>query len=327
MSWIKDNKFIAALGGGTLAGAILLFIAGFHGLNKYEKTKEEFEATSTEASGFEKLALYPKAENHDGKRKSLDDYRLAVGSIQAAFEPFRPKEIKNITPQEFTTLLLAANSEIRKAFEDGGTTVPEPFFVGFERYKTSLAPGNTTGILDYQLAAIKNLMLELAKAKPAALRNLYRPNLPEEDGQAFTPAATAVARAFPLEITFIGHEESARQFLSAIAKPENHYAVVRSIRITNDKKDPPRAADAKFDKSAEETPAAGADASGGGFGGGFVLPGEETPAAAPEKPAPPAAAPKPADSGRILSQVLGSEQVQVFVRLDILQFLPAKKLP
>ena len=323
MSWIKDNKFIAALGGGTLAGAILLFVLGFHGLSNYEKAKGEFEAASTEASGFEKLALYPKAENNDGKRKALDDYRQAVASLQAAFEPFRPKEIKNITPQEFTTVLLAANTEVRKAFEDGGTAVPEPFFVGFERYKTSLAPGNTTGILDYQLASIKNLMLELAKAKPTELRNLYRPNLPEEDGQNHTPAPAAVARPFPLEITFVGSEKSARQFLSSIAKPENNYVVVRSLRVTNEKKDPPRAADAKFDKPAEAKAAAGADA----FGGGFVLPGDDAPAATPQKPALAAAAPKAADSSRILSQVLGGEHVQVFVRLDILQFLPAKKLP
>jgi len=60
---------------------------------------------------------------------------------------------------------------------------------------------------------------------------------------------------------------------------------------------------------------------------------EPAPAAAPAAaPAPaPAPAPKPApaagDSGRILSQVLGNEEVQVFLRLDVMLFLPAKKLP
>ena len=88
------------------------------------------------------------------------------------------------------------------------------------------------------------------------------------------------------------------------------------------KKDPPKKEDAKFDKPAESKPGAGGEDV---FGGGFVLPGEEAPAATTPAVAP--AAPVKADSSRILAQVLGTEQVSVFIRLDLLQFLPAKKLP
>jgi hypothetical protein len=117
-----------------------------------------------------------------------------------------------------------------------------------------------------------------------------------------------------LEISFVGPEESARKFLSAVTKTENSYVTVRVIRVTNAKKDPPRASDAKFDKPAEK-PAAPSST-------GFVLPGEE-PASAETAPD----APKAADTSKILSQVLGNEQVQVFVRMDILEFLAEKKLP
>jgi hypothetical protein len=318
MSWIKDNKFIVALGGGTLAGAILLFVFGSQGSGRYAQAQEKFQVAADEAAGFEKLALYPQAANRDAKRKALEGYRQSVETLQAAFAPFRPKEITDITPQEFTTRLLAANTEVRKAFEDVGTAVPEAFFVGFEGYKTALAPAKTTGVLDYQLASIKSLMLELAKAKAVELKNLHRPALPEEEGKSYTPSATDAARPFPLEITFVGPEKSARDFLSSITNPENQYVVIRSLRVTNEKKDPPRTSDAKFDKPAAT--AAPADS----FGGGFVLPGDD--AAAPAA-APAAETPKAADSSRILAQVLGNEQVQVFLRLDVLQFLPAKKLP
>jgi hypothetical protein len=323
MSWIKDNKFMAVLGGSTLIGVILLYFVGSQGAKRYTEAKEKFDAAATEAAGFERLALYPKPENRDQKRKAIDEYRKSVDSIQNAFAPFRPEELKNISSQEFTNNLLAANAETRKAFEDAGTLVPEPYFVGFENYKTSLAPDKITGVLGYQLTAVKKLMLDLAKSAPSELRNIHRPNLPEENGQAYTPSDTAVARSFPLEITFVGPEKSAREFLSAITKPEGQYAVIRSLRITNEKKDPPRAADAKFEKPAAAPAAAGgADA----FSGGFVLPGDEAAAPAPEQPAA-TTAPKAADSSRILAPVLGDEKVQVFVRLDVLQFLPVKKLP
>jgi hypothetical protein len=41
----------------------------------------------------------------------------------------------------------------------------------------------------------------------------------------------------------------------------------------------------------------------------------------------PDAQPSAPAAGRILSQVLGMEEVQVFVRIDLMQFLPPAKLP
>ncbi|GAA5125857.1 hypothetical protein JIN84_14750 [Luteolibacter yonseiensis] len=323
MNWIKENKFLAGLAGGTLGGAIVLLVVGMLGSGKYDTAKENFDTSYEEASGFEKLPLYPKTEHKDAKNKALGEYVKLVEALQTDFEPFRPKEIKNVSPQEFTDSLLAANSEVRKAFEEGATVVPEPFFLGFERYKTSLASGNNTGVLNYQLGAIKSLLLALAKAKPTELKNFYRQPLPEEDNQTFAAADASVARAFPMELTFTGAEKSVREFLSALSKIDKQYVVIRALRIGNIKKDPPRTTDAQFDKPAgEEKPASGG---GEAFSGGFVLPGDDAAAPAADASAP--AAPAAADSSRILSQVLGTEQLQVFLRLDLLEFLPAKKLP
>ncbi|MES2658403.1 MAG: Amuc_1100 family pilus-like protein [Verrucomicrobiota bacterium] len=324
MSWIKENKFLAALGGGTLAGVILLYFVGSQGAGRYENGELEYTTAADEATGYERGPLYPKPENRDAKRKAIDDYKAAVETLQKSFQQFRPEAITNSSPQEFTNKLLAANTETRAAFEEGNTLVPEAYFVGFEKYRTTLASENSTGVLDYQLGSVKNLMMALAKARPTELKNIHRPELPEESGQTYA-AGDAVARPFPLEINFTGTEKSVREFVSAITKPDKQFAVIRSLRIGNDKKDPPRAADAEFEKPAAAAPAAAS----GGFSGDFVLPGDEpAEAAKPAEVAPaPDAAPKAADSGRILSQVLGNEELQVFLRLDVLQFLPEKKLP
>lgn len=310
---------MAGLAGGTLLCSALLVFLGLKGSARYTESLDRFTAAADEASSFEKLALYPKVENRDGKTKALADYRQALDSLQASFEPFRPKEIKNITPQQFTNNLLAASGEIRNAFEVSGTAVPEQFFAGFDNYKASLAREEITGILDYKLGIIKHLMLTLAEAKPTALKNFHRPPLLEEQNQTFAPGNVS-ARSFPLEITFTGPEQSLRDFLSSIVAYKDKFVVVRVMRVTNEKKDPPKAADAKFDKPAAEKPGDDTTPSSGGF----VLPGDEPAAEAPAE-SPPAA---PAvDDSRILAQVLGNEQVNVFMRLEVLQFLPAKKLP
>lgn len=319
MSWIKENKFIASLGGGTLLGAIILLFVASQGSKKYSSAKETFDLAYDEASRFEKLPLYPKAANRDAKTTALEIYKKSVDSLQAAFEPFRPKELKAITPQDFTTSLLDANTEVRKAFEGSNTVLPEAFFLGFERYKTSLATAANTGILGYQLNSVKNVMLLLAKAKPQALLNLHRPALPEEQNQPYAPTAGAIVRPLSLEVTFVGTEKSVREFMSSISKQDQQFLVVRTLKIASVKKDPPRAADAKF----EAAPVAGDPAAAADAAVPFVIPGEAEPAidvtAAPSAPT--------LSSNRTLYQVLGSDEVQVFLRLDLLQFLPAKKLP
>jgi hypothetical protein len=291
-----------------------------------------YDEAASEIQGFERLALYPKKENLDGKRKALADYREATASLQKAFDPFREESLENISPQEFTTRLRAADAEVRKAFEDSNIVIPDGFFMGFENYSSGLAQGGATGILDYQLKAVKEILLQLAEASPTELKNLHRPKLAEENGQPFEPQPTSVARELPLELTFKGSEKSVREFLSSIAKTDKRYVIIRSLRVSNEKKAPPKSSDAKFESPAAAKPSDIFD------GAGFFAPDEEEtekPAAEgdaagqPEGDAPavPVAPVKPADSSRMLAQVLGQENLVVFLYLDLLHFLPAKELP
>jgi hypothetical protein len=361
MSWIKDNKFAAMLGGITLLVAIVIFYVGWSYRGKYRDALQAYQDAATEVEEFENLPLYPSDANRDGKTKALNEYRTAITGFQAAFEKFRPKELKNSSPQDFTGNAKTANEAVTKAFGDAKTKLPDGFFIGFETYSSgSLAREEATGILNYQLDAIKELMLALAKAAPSQLQNLYRAKSPEEDGLKWIPGADDASRAHPLEVTFKGTEKSAREFLDFLANSPTHFYVVRTLRIANEELGKaPNKSDSKFEVP---TPAGGpGKLPGDPFGGaaGFVLPTEEppptpatgtkpaspatgtkpatpatgtppaTPAAPvlPAAPAVPAAPIKPAASGRILNQILGDEEIQVFLRIDVLQFLPAKELP
>jgi hypothetical protein len=97
------------------------------------------------------------------------------------------------------------------------------------------------------------------------------------------------------------------------------------MRVMNEKVKAPTAADSQFKTEEEAAPEAGADAFPDA--GGFVLPGDEAPAdaAAPAAAEAAAEAAPAADEGVILQQVLGSEKINVFLRIDILQFLEAPK--
>lgn len=327
MSWIKENQFVAILGAATLTGAILLFVVGTRGGTRYNEAKEEFEIAAEDSAGFEREKLYPKIENRDSKRKALDDYREELSELQSAFAPYRVEELAKISPQEFTTHLQNATAEVVSAFEAAGTAMPDEFFLGFERYRASLAQGNATGILDYQLGAVKDTLLSLAAAKPSQLISLHRPPLVEESGGTYTPDPATAARPLRLEVVFRGPEKSAREFISALAATDDRFRVIRTLRISNEKSDPPRSGDAAFPEDA----AAGASAAPAAspfaipdLGGDAV---EEAPSEEPDAESTEPSVDAPVDSSRSLMQVLGKEQVTVAVVLDVLLFHPAKELP
>lgn len=321
MSWIKDNTFLVGLGTATLVGTAGLGFLAIKGISRFDAAQLNYETALSEAQQYEATPLYPNDTNRDGKIKALGEYKQQVQALQTAFEPYRPKDAKSVSPPEFSNSLKAVSEELTKAFDQASIKYPPGFFCGFDEYKTKPADGGTTALLGIQLDAVKHLMLDLAKSGATELKNIHRPSLPEEKGQKYEPGQTDVARPLPLEITFTARESAVRSFLSALTNPAQRYLVIRSLRIQNTKKEPPRVADAKIDAAtapASATPAPAAPAAG------FVFPGDVSPTS-PNNDAKPETS--QAESGRIAGQVLGSEELHVFLRLDLMLLQPAKPLP
>lgn len=325
MSWIQENRFAAGLGGITAVAAAGLIAWGISAGRKYSAAQEAYSAAADAVSSMEGEKLYPNEDNRQAKQQAVKDYEANVGELQKAFKPFAAATPPNIEPDQFNENLLKAKESVAKAFADAGVEIPGEFFLGYETFTNSPVKKEATGILSHQMEGIGQLLGYLAAANPDKLLNIHRSRLVEEEGATFDPKGKSF-RALPVELSFTGTEASLRAFLSALDDSEKYYFVVRSMRVMNEKSTAPTAADGQFkdDDSTEDAPAAGGEATSDA--GGFVLPGEETPAEKPadtDKPAEEAA--PVTDTGVILQQVLGSEKVNAFLRIDILQFLEAPK--
>lgn len=332
MNWIKSNPFLAGLAGATVLLCGILYVLGSKWATRYDDAKAGFDESYQAVSAAERTPLYPTDENRDGKHKALTEHSKAIEELRGLFETYRPEEIENISPQAFTDLLISSSAEVEAAF--GNAEFPENFFLGFEGYRNQLARSGATGTLLYPLAGIKEALLGLAEARPSALLKVHRPAVEEENGEKYQPAPTDVARYFPFEVTFKGSEASVREFLNSLATAESHYFIVRCLKIQNERKTPPKVADAKFepvaDTAAPTAPASPFDDIFFGGGDTAEQPTAEEPAAGGEgeAPAAPEAAPaEEVDTSRILAQVLGGEELVVFVRFDVAMFLPAGELP
>lgn len=313
-----------------MVGVAGLFYYGTQGGTRYEQAKLDYEEALSEATSMEKTVPYPTAANRNGKQKAIEDFKKDVESLQGSFSSYRPGELRMVSPQEFVGRLIEVNQETRKEFELNAVAVPEAFFVGFKDYTGKLPNKSSTGILSYQLEAIRGLLVLLAQSGASELKNLHRPLLGEEEGKIYQPADDAVARPLSVEITFKGPERSLRKFMSELAQNQNHYWVTRSLRVGNMKMEPPKTADAKFDAPAVRDQQDNVfqdvfrfDNNEGGENTGQPVEGEQ-PAAAP---AAPAAAPAVKDGDRILALIVGNEELLVHMRLDLLMFLEPKPLP
>lgn len=344
MNWIKSNPFVAGLIGVTILLCGVLFFLGSKWSGKYDTAKAGFDEASQSVVNSERTPLYPTDDNRNGKQKALGEYRESVDELRKLFDGYRPEKTENISPQAFTDRLKAASNEVAGAFGKD-VELPENFFLGFEEYSNRLAPTGATGMLLHQLDGIRTALTGLAAARPSSVIKVYREPIPEERGGNYKPAPNDVARYLSFEVTFKGSESSAREFLSSLGATESHFLVVRCLKIQNERDTPPTVSDAEFEPTAAEAAPAAAAANPFGFDNFFEAPAEDPAAGDADAPAegpPPAEGAEPGieegaavaappaeelDSSRILAQVLGGEELIVFVRFDIALFLPTKDLP
>ncbi len=357
--WIKDNKFEAGLFVVVLFCVIGAYLVGGKAGTRYKEHKDYYDSRKAEKVQLESRKPYPNRENAEEFEEKVADYGQVIDGLQTKLLAFRPKEFKQIAPPEFAALLNTAIEELAKRYTEAGIEFPaDQWRLGFERYTETPPRDDATAYLSYQLEALKWLFNALADSRPSALINVYRGELPVEKGVSMDgetnekPArrnrgksrAPAVAEkpyyTLPVELTFKAPEPAVRKLISTLVGNKNYYFVIRSLRIQNEKRDQ---APGKEDVDFKDAAPAG-DAFLNTFDlvvpeegdpGETPAPGKETPppadqpAAPVEDPALPGEEepPIPGEGGeakqggsRILAQVLGAEEVFVFLQLDLVLF-------
>ena len=346
--WIKNNKFEALL---LLVVIMVAVVAVLFGRGKgelYEQERDNYQGYVQAVTGLKGKKPYPTSENAKNFELQIDKYEEVVDGLRDKLLSYRPDTLGEIAPAKFIENLNAARAEVTRMFDARRIEYPEDeFYLGFEDYTGELPKDEATAQLDYQLGAMKSLFGIVADARPSALLNVHRAELPVEKdkveetsknkgGKSKSSRGKEVSpyERLPVEVTFRSTEPVMRKIISDLVSHEDYYFVVRSLRIQNEKlgKAPSRE-DVKFEAPVD------AGEPGEPFDGEFddefedalppddaVDPEEAVAAVDPEEAVDPAAAvdPGPAVGGgegrRILGQVLGAEQIDVLLEVDIILF-------
>lgn len=367
MSWLKENLFGVALGGTTAVVAGGLLYWGFSGSSRVTVATERFMAAADEVTSLQRSPLAPSAANKDGKAKALADYRASIAGLQSKFLAYRPKEIIDIPPAEFGTKLLEITGKGRKALESAGVKVPpnalgleqytskpaEQGATGILSYQVSAIASLAQMLAEARPSTIVNIhrppLPEESKGKYTPAENEIARALPLEI--TFRGSEKALRTFLEKLVNDQSHffvVRSLRVTNQNKKGPTADEAKFEAPKTTPAASDNPfgGADDGGFvlppDPAEGEKPASGARPAPGAAtpapGAANPAPGAATPAPgtgaaeAPAVEAPPAPAPPPPpaaskSSRQILKQLVGNEEITVWMRIDILLFHDKVELP
>ena len=338
--WIKENKFAAAMLGISLLALIGTYLFSGSKSAAYDASKFDFDTSVSNYNRLIGMKPYPNSDNLEDRKKAVTAYRGQVEGLQKALLAYRPEKFEQVDASGFSSRVKEVGDALKSLYTGKGIAFPEKWQLGFETYTISPPEDEATAHLNYELDGFKWLYTALADAGPSELLNVYRARLPVEDGEVVAPKPTRRRgrqaktlpksyQALPIELTFRGPESSLRKFLESLAGSKACFYVIRSVRIQNTKPaTPPKLSAANFE---EEDP----DEVDDGGDGEFIIPGEDGGVEKDEDgleevdlniPAPnlKAAAPK---GEQKLSRVLGAEEVNVFLQLELILFQDDIELP
>lgn len=238
MNLLKDNPFLAGLGGATAALVLVGVYFLFDAQTRYGEQAAAFEQQKAALEQLHGNMPFPNEANVKAMQKERDE---ALATLQKIGNTVRI-DIPQVTPQGFQDTLRKNVSDIVERAEAQGVALGDKFFLGFEEYETRLPSAETASQLALQLASIHNTASILVDAKVREITSFRRTPLPGESG---TPAAKGDKkdmpatdkdlpdlRLAPFEVNFAADQSAFRSAFNRIleAKPS---IFVRLVGITN----------------------------------------------------------------------------------------------
>jgi hypothetical protein len=308
MNWFRQNRFLGAflatLGGVTLLSAWFLF----HEKSAATQAEARLEASVAELTQLRASAPFPNEENLRKTKAQTDSYRDSLLALENELKT-RMFPRPPLQPNEFQALLRQAVTEVIERARESKVRLPENFNLGFDEYATSLPNSVAAPRLGRQLRAIEWIADTIVAAHVQSLQSLTRSTLPEETAAPSPPpgsrgrttreakpaeANSKIVDSTVVDLTFAGSPAAARRVFNQIAAAKEQTYIIRTLQVRNQvDKGPKRGETAPGPAVANAAAAAGA-------------------------------VNKRAEPG--ISFIVGTEQINVAARIEILRFnFPEKR--
>ena len=245
MNWYQENRWL----GNFLIAFVLTIVITlwflFHARNSFADASAELNQVATERSRLEHLNPFPNEDNFRKTETALENYRAELEKTKGELKKRVVPEAA-LAPNEFQSRLRQAIVNATERARANRVKLPEPFFLGFDEFATTLPNTADAPRLGQELAEVVVLINILTDAHIDAITALKRVK-PAEPAVSPTPAKAAapssiVERAV-VDLSFTASPSAMRKVLNQISSSEAAFFVVRALHVQNEQqKGPPREA-------------------------------------------------------------------------------------
>ena len=321
MSWFQENKFAGTVLSVTAIVSGALVYLGVNAKSETDAAKAKELAAVEKINSLQASTTFPNKDNEVELEENLLEFASKAKVFQDELLKYRPEEITQLSPNQFNDVVQDYLKNLDKYYQskDIKFNSNEKAYYGLGRYAGAMAKEVDTAYLNYHRKALEWLFISLADSGIVRLEHVFREPVAESMSEEFksssksktanSQADTSVSKMLPIEISFTGSEENLQTFLSKIVSSEEHFFMVKLLKIVNEKQDPVSISQMSFAPVVEAQESEGEDE-----GGGVVFPDFE-----------------PVDDDfaedkTIIKQVVGSENITVFMKLDLTLFEEASNV-
>jgi len=309
MNWIKENKFLTGYFAVLAVGLGVLGFLLFSASSAYDAANDNYVSKANEYKRLRSLQPYPNQESlkkYEAQKSEAADMVTAF-QAQLATREFKSEDM---SPAEFQDKLKASVTEIVGKAEAAGVALPKgngasKFYLGFDPYESRPPEREAVAPLVRQLKAIQWVVEQVIDNHITSLDSLERTPLPEEkslstgnsrrqnqnQNQGERGGSRELVIKNPLDLRLTAKQETFGKFLNTIVGTKApQFYIPRIVRVRNQKMKGP-------DRATAGIPSQAVGAAGG---------------AAPAVPDVP------------IGFIVGDEQVEVELRLEIVEFVAPK---
>ena len=266
MNWIKRNIALVAI---LVVGLFATAASAYLTLSASSSASEKSSALQRDCDTLKRIQnakpapIKENAELLDTQASALEDLasKLENRLLEANLTP------ATLTETSFQDALNKLLREVKSKAQDLGITLAGTtgeFALDFERYTKEVPKQNLLPSLTRQLAESEFIIQTLLKHQPTEIRRFEREKAPEEDpnfkpkpaeppkpsppsgkkaGQKDPETESKPLPAFQskgYQITVLSRPEAVRGILSDFASSRKPFAIVKSIIVSNEKKEGPK---------------------------------------------------------------------------------------
>jgi hypothetical protein len=230
----------------TVYGIVALVVVGgtgfyaFSGYGKYAEAMTGWDAKVGSIGSLERRVPYPSKENAGALGAKVEEYKSSVKALSETLNTFQRPLNTTLPNTEFQQLVKKRVEEFRAAATQGGLEIgtETEFQLGFDSYANSLPAPGLVPMLDYELEAIDHLLRKLITNGSTALLNFGRDEIPGE-GTNQEAQANSVVHKYPVRVRFRAPYVAVQKIVNDLANDRKFFYIVRVIKVKNQMQEGP----------------------------------------------------------------------------------------